>query len=122
MVRVGAFARALASNSFGGSVTRRRRFGQAMVGLGLATVLLSGCLPSHSTGSLGANRDCMRENPRFSDAWSCIKGQLATSRDAKHDSFIEEGDILAGQVRAGKVSERDARRRLSAGLSHEVGQ
>lgn len=90
--------------------------------LTIAAVLLSGCLPSHSTGGLSTKRDCLRENSRFSEAWSCLKSQLATSQDAKHDSFIEEGDILAGQVRTGTVSEADARRRLSAGLSHEIGQ
>ena len=89
-----------------------------------AAILLAGCNPSGPRGSVGSSRACLAENARFGDAWACIKARLASrigGGDAARDGFIEEGDLLAAQVRAGKVSDAEARRRLEAGLSHEEG-
>ena len=84
---------------------------------------VAGCLPSHPGLTAASKRNCMADNAKFVDAWACIKAQVATrdtgAVDPKRDGFIEEGDILADQVRAGKVSESAARARLTAGMSRE---
>ncbi len=99
---------------------------RTLLALSAAAILLSGCLPHRSTDALGSNRNCMKDNAKFSEAWICIKARLAARQtsgtDPKRDGFVEEGDLLAEQVRAGKVSDAEARSRLSAGLSREIGQ
>ena len=92
-----------------------------MLALACLAALLTGCLPSKPGGSVGSARACLAENARFADAWACIKARTAGRSDPRRDGFIEEGDILAGQVRAGKVSDADARRKLEAGLAHGDG-
>ncbi len=99
---------------------------RAIVWLAVTAALVSGCLPTHSPAGLSSRRNCLNDNAKFSDAWACIKAQLTARQqgdgDSKRDGLIEEGDLLAEQVRAGKVSDADARRRLSAGMAHEIGQ
>ena len=100
----------------------RLRTTLALGGVGL---LFSGCLPTHSIGAMSSNRTCMDENAKFADAWTCVKAGLAgqtSGTDPKRDGFLEEGDLLAEQVRAGKVSDAEAKKRLAAGLSREIGQ
>ena len=98
---------------------------RAVLALGAAGILLAGCLPTRTADLSGSRRSCLKDNAKFDAAWICIKGQLAAREaggDANRDGLIEEGDLLAEQVRIGKVSDAEARRRLSAGLAHEVGQ
>ena len=82
---------------------------------------LCGCNMPRPAGSVGSGRACLAENAAFAGAWSCIKARLADRSDPKRQSLIEEGDVLAAQVKSGKVSDAEARRRLEAGLAHEDG-
>ncbi len=87
--------------------------------------LLCGCMPSTGGISSTFKRDCLADNPRFADAWRCVRARLMTqdtsSTGGHRSGLIEEGDLMAEQVRAGKISDGDARARLKAGLSHEPG-
>lgn len=91
------------------------------LGLVLAAIVLSGCHMTGPGGSAGSSRTCLAENAAFANAWTCIKTRMAGHSDAKRQGLIEEGDVLAAQVKAGKVSDAEARRRLQAGLAHEDG-
>ncbi len=86
----------------------------------VAGLLVAGCNPMSPHGSAGSNRACLADNPRFADAWACVRARLAARQDAGRDGLLQEGDLLAAQVRAGKVPETEARRRLGAGLAHET--
>ncbi len=83
-------------------------------------LLAAGCNPMSPHGSAGSNQACLADNPRFADAWTCVRARLAARQDAGRDGLLQEGDLLAAQVRAGKVSETEARRRLGAGVAHET--
>ena len=91
------------------------------LGLVGAAMILGGCHMTGPGGSMGSSRACLAENAAFASAWSCVKARLDGHSDLKRQGLIEEGDVLAAQVKAGKVSDAEARRRLQAGLAHEDG-
>ena len=91
------------------------------LGLAAAATLLGACNMTVPGISAGSSRACLAENAAFADAWTCVKARLAGHSDPKRQGLIEEGDVLASQVKAGKVSDAEARRRLLAGLAHEDG-
>lgn len=98
---------------------------RAILALAAAGALVSGCLPTRKMNASSSGPSCLKDNARFDAAWICIKGRLAAREagaDPKRDGLIEEGDLLAEQVRTGKLSEAEGRRRLSAGMAHEVEQ
>ena len=86
-------------------------------------VAVAGCLPTRPGLSGRSERTCLAENPRFADAWACARARLLAREDAAgttRNGLVEEGDLLAEQVKAGKVSEAEARKRLGSGIAHEA--
>ncbi len=97
-----------------------------LVLLGVAAMLLSGCLPVGQDHLAGAARTCMVENARFVDAWACIRARYASGRvvgaNPRLAGFLAEGDTLASEVQAGRIYDVDARAKLSASLVREMGE
>ena len=81
--------------------------------------VLSGCAPSpppaHEDALASATRICLDRNRQVVDARDCF-----LSRDARQQRFMKLGDGLAwrGAV-AGKPSDAEGQRRLTAGLPAE---
>lgn len=93
-----------------------------MVAAGMS-MLMTGCMSTKPSASAGSDQACMAENPRFADAWHCVRARILARQNAANghpDGLVDEGDLLAEQVRSGKVSEGEARRRLSVGLAHDA--
>lgn len=105
----------------GRPLLQSRRHVGALGALVLIGLAVAGCNTTAPRTSAGSSRACLADNPRFADAWNCIRARTVAHSGGIRDSFVQEGDILAEQVRSGKVSEADARKRLSAGLAHEPG-
>ncbi len=86
-------------------------------------LLAAGCMPTKPGASAGSDQACMAENARFADAWICIRSRIVARQKegtGHPDGLIDEGDLLAEQVRSGKVSDAEARKRLSTGLAHDA--
>lgn len=96
------------------------RFTKALVVTVLAAELTA-CKSVTPSGTAGSGRACLAENPVFADAWSCLRARTVARGGGVRDGFVQEGDLLAEQVKSGKVSEQDARKRLANGLAHDSG-
>ena len=80
-------------------------------------------MPTKPGASAGSEQACLAENAKFAEAWACVRARLVARQgegSAHRDGLIEEGDLLADQVRAGKVSDSEARKRLTSGLAHSA--
>ncbi len=80
--------------------------------------VLSGCAPSpppaHEDALASATRICLDRNRQVVDARDCF-----LSRDARQQRFMKLGDGLAWGAVAGKPSDAEGQRRLTAGLPAE---
>ena len=69
--------------------------------------------PSLSTTVL----DCTQKQSQFGDAWGCVQAKYATGQmgdtDPKLAGFLKQGDDLAGQVASGKMTNSQAKKRLT---------
>jgi hypothetical protein len=64
-------------------------------------------------------KDCLAQSSQFIDAWGCVQSRYASGKmgnaDRRITAFLKLGDDLAGEVAAKKLTDKEAKSRLSAG-------
>ena len=104
----------------------RRRIGVA-ASLAIAATLLSNCaaIPGDEDPVVSAERVCMAGNSHFIDAWGCIQARHASGQMSEADprirAFLKLGDDLASQVAAKKLTDAEAKQRLTAAMPTQAG-
>lgn len=85
----------------------------------VAALALGGC-----QSLVGAQSSCSSANPTYLAMWDCIKGRVAQGsagqmNNAQGVRYMATGDLIAEQVRAGKLSDAQAKVALAISLERE---
>lgn len=88
----------------------------------LAIVLLGGLVLAGCTSLVSAQSGCNSQHSRFLPMWDCVKGKIAANQagDMNNDlglKYVAFGEALAARVKAGQVSDVDAKYALATELS-----
>lgn len=89
---------------------------------GFAAVALGGC-----TSLVGAQSTCSAQNSSYSSMWECIRGKVAANQAGLMNNdlgvrYLAYGDVLLERVRAGQMSDAEAKAYLARELSAVNGE
>jgi hypothetical protein len=90
--------------------------------VGVVAVALSGC-----TSLVEAQNTCSAQNPSYISMWGCIRGKVAANQAGAMNNdlgvrYMAYGDLLQERVRAGQMTDAEAKAYLAKELSAANGE
>lgn len=90
--------------------------------VGIIAVALGGC-----TSLVEAHNTCSAQNPSYSSMWGCIRSKVAANQAGSMNNdlgvrYMAYGDLLLERVRAGQMTDAEAKAYLARELSAANGE